>query len=241
AELIHSSDAEGYPVFSLISLRTFRGRPKNIIFASLTKPDIRLSDSLNNEIEILSNPNQVLIYDRPLSTEGLSWRELQAWWADFICEENSEEAKISLYRRLQQSLPNSSPPQKKFFKEFFRQYRSAIYDLPALLPEVWLHWDPKTVSERGAGALLNHRMDFLLLMPDGGRVVIEIDGIQHYSDETGRASKSKYADLVAADRSLKLAGYDIYRFAGVELHHDDASYKIKYFFDALFKYHGIKI
>lgn len=101
AELIHSSDAEGYPVFSLISLRTFRGRPKNIIFASLTKPDIRLSDSLNNEIEILSNPNQVLIYDRPLSTEGLSWRELQAWWADFICEENSEEAKISLYRRLQ--------------------------------------------------------------------------------------------------------------------------------------------
>lgn len=241
AELIHSSDAEGYPVFSLISLRTFRGRPKNIIFASLTKPDIRLSDSLNNEIEILSNPNQVLIYDRPLSTEGLSWRELQAWWADFICEENSEEVKISLYRRLQQSLPNSSPPQKKFFKEFFRQYRSAIYDLPALLPEVWLHWDPKTVSERGAGALLNHRMDFLLLMPDGGRVVIEIDGIQHYSDETGRASKSKYADLVAADRSLKLAGYDIYRFAGVELHHDDASYKIKYFFDALFKYHGIKI
>ncbi|EAA5431899.1 hypothetical protein BAT00_004594 [Salmonella enterica subsp. enterica serovar Falkensee] len=241
AELIHSSDAEGYPVFSLISLRTFRGRPKNIIFASLTKPDIRLSDSLNNEIEILSNPNEVLIYDRPLSTEGLSWRELQAWWADFTREENSEEAKISLYRRLQQSLPNSSPPQKKFFKEFFRQYSSAIYDLPALLPEVWLHWDPKTVSERGAGALLNHRMDFLLLMPDGGRVVIEIDGIQHYSDETGRASKSKYADLVAADRSLKLAGYDIYRFAGVELHHDDASYKIKCFFDALFKYHGIKI
>ncbi len=71
--------------------------------------------------------------------------------------------------------------------------------------------------------------------------MIEIDGIQHYSDETGRASKSKYADLVAADRSLKLAGYDIYRFAGVELHHDDASSKIKYFFDALFKYHGIKI
>ncbi|MCS5874174.1 hypothetical protein LN650_26105 [Klebsiella pneumoniae subsp. pneumoniae] len=78
---------KGYPVFSLISLRTFRGRPKNIIFASLTKPDIRLSDSLNNEIEILSNSNEVLIYDRPLSSEGLSWRELQAWWADFICRE----------------------------------------------------------------------------------------------------------------------------------------------------------
>ena len=78
-------------------------------------------------------------------------------------------------------------------------------------------------------------------MPDGGRVVIEIDGIQHYSDETGRASRSKYADLVAGDRSLKLAGYDIYRFAGIELHRDDASYKIKCFFDSLFKCHGIKI
>lgn len=93
AELRHTSDAEGYPVFSLISLRAFRRSPKNIIFASLAKPDIRLGDSLHNEIEILSNLDEVLVYDRPLSSEGLSWRELQAWWADLTSEEDSEKAK----------------------------------------------------------------------------------------------------------------------------------------------------
>lgn len=241
AELSHTSDADGYPVFSLISLRAFRGRPKNIIFASLTKPDIRLGDSLDNEIEILSSLDEVLVYDRPLSTEGLSWRELQAWWADLTREEDSELAKKTLYRRLKRSLPHTSPPQQTFFNEFFRQFRQAVHDLPALLPEVWFHWDPKTVSERGAQALLNHRMDFLMLLPDGGRVVIEIDGIQHYADDKDMASRSKYADLVAGDRSLKLAGYDVYRFAGIELQRNDASSKVKVFFDALFKRHGIKL
>ena len=38
---------------------------------------------------------------------------------------------------------------------------SAVPALPALLPEVWLHWDPKTVRERGTAALLGHRMDNL--------------------------------------------------------------------------------
>lgn len=240
AELVHTSDAGGYPVFSLISLRAFRGRPKNIIFASITKPDIRLGDSLANEIEILSSLDEVLVYDRPLSTDGLSWRELQAWWTDLTLEKDSEKAKITLYRRLQRSLPRTSPPQQIFFKSFFQQFQQAVYDLPALLPEVWLHWDPKTVSERGIQALLNHRMDFLMLLSDGSRVVIEIDGIQHYSDKNGMANKSKYANLVAGDRNLKLAGYDVYRFAGIELFHDDATSKVQLFFDTLFKRHGIR-
>lgn len=241
AELSHISDVDGYPVFNLISLRGLRTRPKNIIFASLAKPDIRLSNSLDNEIEILSDLDEVLIYDRPLGPEGLSWRDLQIWWADLTDEKDSEQAKKTLYRRLSQSLPHTSPPQQIFFREFFCQFGQLVYDLPALLPEVWLLWDPKTISERGAQALLNHRMDFLMLFPDGGRVVIEIDGIQHYADGMHRASRSKYADLVAGDRSLKLAGYEVYRFAGIELQRDDVSSKVKVFFNALFKRHGIKI
>lgn len=79
-----------------------------------------------------------------------------------------------------------------------------------------------------------------MLLPDGGRVVIEIDGVQHYSDKKGIACRSKYANLVAGDRNLKLAGYDVYRFAGTELTYNDASSKVKVFFDALFKRHGIK-
>lgn len=58
-----------------------------------------------------------------------------------------------------------------------------------LLPEVWLHWDPRTVKERGPNALLRFRMDFLLLLPHGTRVVIEVDGKHHYADPhpVGRA------------------------------------------------------
>jgi hypothetical protein len=33
--------------------------------------------------------------------------------------------------------------------------------VPALLPEVWVHWDHKTVRQRGVHALQNLRMDFL--------------------------------------------------------------------------------
>jgi len=59
-----------------------------------------------------------------------------------------------------------------------------VPDLPALLPEVWLHWDPKTVAERGPNALLRFRMDFLLLLPAGARIVVEVDGKYHHADQS---------------------------------------------------------
>lgn len=241
SEMRHVSDLGGYPVFGLVLLRAARGSPKNIIFASFSKPDIRLSDSIENDIEILSSPDDVLVYDKPLSSDGLRWRELQSWWAELKQEDDFTCAKKTLYRRLQQSLPLSSPPQQMLFESYFRSFGPAIHDLPALLPEVWLHWDPKTVSERGAQALLNHRMDFLMLLPAGGRVVIEIDGIQHYSDDMQRANTRKYAQLVAGDRELKLAGYDVYRFSGTEFQGKNAPSKIKAFFVALLKRHGINV
>lgn len=89
--------------------------------------------------------------------------------------------------------------------------------------------------------MLNHRMDFLMLLPAGGRVVIEIDGIQHYSDDMQRANTRKYAQLVAGDRELKLAGYDVYRFSGTEFQGKNAPSKIKAFFVALLKRHGINV
>ena len=76
-------------------------------------------------------------------------------------------------------------------------------------------------------------MDFLLLLPGSVRVVLEVDGKQHYSDETGRASSSKYAGMAAADRDLKLAGYQVFRFGADELGKDSSVPAA--FFDALFK------
>ena len=60
-------------------------------------------------------------------------------------------------------------------------------------------------------------MNFLLLLPHRRRVVLEIDGVQHYADREGRACPERYAEMVAADRELRLAGYEVYRFGGYEI------------------------
>jgi very-short-patch-repair endonuclease len=66
------------------------------------------------------------------------------------------------------------------------------------------------------GQLKRQRMDFLLLLPQRARVVMEIDGVQHYSDN-GAPSPKRYAEMVAEDRALRLARYEVYRFGGHEL------------------------
>jgi hypothetical protein len=203
---------EGYPVFRMIALgKHVSGRPKNLIFACSVKPDLRFRDAVNNDIQIVSNSDRVLVYEEPISVDGLSWKDLQDWWAR---RENLEadSAKRTLYRRLVASLPQESPPQRLLFHSYFKRFGPLSPDrLPALLPEVWLHWDPKTARERGPAALTRFRMDFLMLLPHNVRIVIEVDGKHHYALNDGLASPKAYAAM-AADRDLRLSGYDVYRF-----------------------------
>jgi hypothetical protein len=58
-------------------------------------------------------------------------------------------------------------------------------------------------------------MDFLLLLDGNVRVVIEVDGVQHYATRE-RASPELYGEMVAEDRLLRLLGYELYRFGGAE-------------------------
>lgn len=75
-------------------------------------------------------------------------------------------------------------------------------------------------------------MDFLLLLPAHRRVVIEVDGKHHYADDSGRADPATYASMVAEDRRLRLTGYEVYRFGGHELQHEDlAAQTLNTFFD----------
>lgn len=240
-ELRETGSNGGYPVFSIASLGTVTGRPKNLIFASSEKPDLRFRDAVNNDIEIVTNADGVLVYDEPISaTDGLRWQDLQRWWAQRERILDDVEAKKSLYRRLKDSLPKNSPPQAALFESYHKSFRDAVPRLPALLPEVWLHWDPKTVEARGAEALARFRMDFLLLLPNGVRVVVEVDGKHHFADEKGRASPTKYSAMVAADRDLRLAGYEVYRFGATELNTDEGvAAVVKDFFRRLFARHGV--
>jgi very-short-patch-repair endonuclease len=94
-------------------------------------------------------------------------------------------------------------------------YRALGFDTPALIPQVYLHYDPYT--RRASMPLTRQRMDFLLLLPHRRRVVIELDGVHHYADDQQRADLRRYAQMVAEDRALQLAGYEVYRFGGHEL------------------------
>jgi hypothetical protein len=234
AELRETGEDGGYPVFTVVPTRVSRGRPKNLIFASQAKPDIRITDAIDNEIEIVTNAENVLVYDRP-THEGVLWRDLQAWWKDTRQITDDDEAKSTLYKRLRSSLPKDSPPQRNLFDLYHHIHLDDLPGLPALLPEVWLHWDPKTVRERGPAALLRFRMDFLLLLPHGHRVVLEVDGATHYSTD-GHPDAAVYADGVRADRELKLARYEVFRFGATELQHPgSADPMLRQFFADLFR------
>lgn len=242
AELRETGIEDGYPAFRIVSTQAGRNRsPKNVIFASSVKPDIRFRSAVDNDIEIVGNADKVLVYDRPIGPDGLRWRDLQKWWAAVNDIADNDSAKQMLYRRLLESLPTNSPPQMTLFKGFYKGFGSLIPDLPALLPEVWLHWDPKTVRERGPDALLRFRMDFLLLLPHGTRIVVEVDGKQHYANDEGVADPSRYASLVAADRELKLSGYEVFRFGGGELPNEQSFSLVKDFFVALFEKYCVPV
>jgi hypothetical protein len=45
--------------------------------------------------------------------------------------------------------------------------------------------------------------------------------------------------MVATDRELKLAGYEVYRFGSEELKEDTGRRLVKKFFDTLFKRHSV--
>jgi len=218
-----------------VSLRSNRCRPKNLIFASKEKPDLLFSDAIDNYIEIVNNTDKVLVYDIPIGSYGLRWRYLQAWWKQTRNLDSDGEAKDTLYKRLLGSLPGNSPPQRRLFDLYHQVHGAQVPDLPALLPEVWLHWDPQTVRVRGKKALLNLRMDFLLLLPRGRRVVLEVDGTHHYATE-GRADPIVYAKTVRGDRDLTLSGYEVYRFGAAELQdYQQARMVVQQFFDDLYR------
>ncbi len=216
------------------------GELKNLIFAAVgPKPRIVLRDAINNVIEIIENAETCLVYDRPLTVSGLTWDQLVAWWSETSPAAGPDPTR-SLFRRLRSSL--DSPPERVLFTTYAELYGGPDGgSTPALIPQVYLHYDPYTVREltgRNGETLKRQRMDFLLLFGDGNRIVIEVDGKQHYAvGET--ASPCRYAEMAAEDRRLKLAGYDLYRFGGIELpDRPDTKVRLRKFFASLLARHG---
>lgn len=236
-ELAQESEQSGHQIFVFRPIvRGVGGRPKNLVFASRgPKPEIGFADAINNDIVILSGEESCLVYDRPIGSNGLLWSELVAWWNDVTPRANA----ANLGARLQESL--ASDAERKLFATYFKTYRSVLGEsLPALLPQVYLHYDPAVVKTlRHRLPLPRQRMDFLLLLPGRQRIVLEVDGKHHFS-ENDHPSLKVYAEMVSADRELRLAGYEVYRFGANELVGDGAEPKIADFFEKLFRLHRVR-
>lgn len=218
--------------------RGVQGELQNLIFAPTgPKPEIVLRDATANVVEITKNAEHCLVYNRPLEEHGLTWRELVGWWADgqgqrLQSELDERAAAKALYSRLSESCNDA---ELVVLLSHARRCRDLGFDLPALIPQVYLHFDPLTMRQRGGpGPLPRQRMDFLMLLPHRHRVVIEVDGKQHYSDATGHADPVRYAEMVREDRALRLDGYEVYRFGGAELvDRATAASMLSKFFDSL--------
>lgn len=230
------------------AIRGVDGKLKNIIFASTgAKPRIVLRNALDNVIEITKNENLCLFYDQPLSAKGLMWGDIIDWWRLKEAMGDAEDRIVGheIYKRLRASL--DSPAEQALFHAYCKYF--PITDIgasyPALLPQVYLHYDPTTRWQRQQSnendVLERERMDFLLLMPRGVRIVLEVDGKQHYS-EGNKASPRLYSEMVAEDRALRLLGYEVYRFGGYELTEDEGATAamLRAFFSDLIEKHSPK-
>jgi len=216
---------------------------KNLIFAANgLKHEIVFTDAITNEIKIVKNQEYCLVYDRPVLEKGLLWEELVDWWRDEKELHNltRTDQRHNLFDRLKISLGNNDPEKLLLDTYYSYCYEKLKEKLPALIPQVYLHYDPYTSKQlKGVKRLSRERMDFLLLLPYRKNIVIEIDGKQHYS-ENDKASPPLYGEMVAEDRRLRLAGYELYRFGGYEFcDREKAKRTVENFFDDLFKLHSI--
>jgi hypothetical protein len=197
------------------------GDAKNLIFASSgAKPRIVLTDAINNDAKVVEHGDLCLVYERPIPDSGVTWGALVSWYCETYGIE--EGGNKRLYERLRQSL--QSDPERLVLLVHAHLCRAIGPSVPALIPQVYLHYDPYTLRQRGGEKYLTReRMDFLMLLPGRRRVVIEVDGVQHYADDSKRADPRRYAEMVRADRELRLAGYEVFRFGGYEFVNDDAA------------------
>jgi len=258
-EMCAVDSVSGYTIYGNVRAQLHvPGTMKSLIFASIgEKLELVFIDTINNDVEIVKNADKILIYDRPLPPLGqLLWKDLVAWWQVREGLEDEKLASCELYRWLAQAVrATNSPGEFALFRKYYERFGKQLGDkLPALIPQVYLHYDPYTNRERGDEEFLaRQRMDFLLMLENRVRIVIEVDGRQHYATadpQSGAyiADPTLYGKTCLEDRRLPLLGYEVYRFGGSEFMDTDPKTSVIWprsevtvldFFDKLLKKHGV--
>ena len=215
------------PIISLKKNQRFASAKYLIFGVSTAKPDIRIRQVMDGEIEIV-NSDDMLIYDREIG-ESLLYKDFNSWW-------NENKDKYSWYEKSRHLQKNELKVQKFYKRNYYHE------EHPVLIPQVYLHYDPKSKEERKNckfnDELTFQRMDFLIIY-GGKRIIIEIDGYSHLMDK-GRVDIVKYARQLEYDRTMKFLGYDIFRICNCELDEKNLDTTLKNFFTNLYNYLGIK-
>lgn len=244
-KLEHVRNVSGCPVFQVTHLKGNKKEIQQLFFASNGyKHRLIFKDATTNEIVTTRNADKVLCYKEPIPSHGLLWRDLVQWYRNETGSLNFQDAEKKLIDRLEQSMNN---PEKLMFQTYLEFGKKHLgNNMPAYIPQPYLKYDPYTSKERnGIKDLERERMDFLLLLPHGIRILTEIDGKQHYSKDNGEASPMLYAQMVKEDREDKLMGYEVFRFGGVEFVYNnerefqEVKENLTNFFHRLFERYGL--
>jgi hypothetical protein len=153
-ELVQVDAVSGAPIFDYRLIGSgVRGAVKNLIFAALAgrpKPEIVLDDAVNNDLRIVRNEQNCMVYDRPLAAHGLTWAELTSWWADRegLAGRPEREVWRSLYQRLDQSLGDNDA-ERRILRTYAERYGRLGSGIAALIPQVY---DPYTTARRARPA-----------------------------------------------------------------------------------------
>ena len=136
-----------------------RGSVKNIIFAAKYKPEIIFDDALNNDIRITRNAEHCLIFDKEIPRNGLHWTELVDWYSETNGIVTDKENTFC--RRLVESM--DSEPEKIFLRAYYRFIHDQDINPAALIPQVYLYYDPQTLNQRGYKLFEHQKMDYLMI------------------------------------------------------------------------------
>lgn len=162
-------------------------------------------------------------YCRSRSQREFFWRYLSSQYRAGLEQAYDEWCAASQDQASMNGTEWTSPALRFGDEDFIWRLADLVFDFPAAIPEVWLNYVgyDKTIEDEAHLAENPQRVDFVILA-DSRKCVVEIDGPSHYADyeeetRTYTVNEDRYAKNLAIERSLRRHGWEIYRFANVEV------------------------
>ena len=177
---------------------------RQLFYGGKYKPDIFIqADGF-----MCDRSNNLLDYRGSFSTSGITVSDIDRYFLG----QNRDQIEIARMYKTSMQYECEQIFYQAYFAQFIKPYLENKHRAPiALLPQVYLNWDPLTQKQRGY-KLVNQRVDFLWYGPNHFPLVIEIDGPSHWEfPDVGYRVQCEF------DRDLMDRGFHIRRFTNDEI------------------------